>query len=78
MHKKSIMMHYLDIYENIKERRSLLAITQQDLADISGVGLRTIKGIETNKGNPSVNTLVKILDVLGMELHLKIKKPVES
>ena len=78
MRKKSIMMHYLDIYEKIKERRSLLGITQQDLADISGVGLRTIKGIETNKGNPSVNTLVKILDVLGMELHLKIKTPVES
>jgi len=70
-------MHYSDMYKKIKERRSLLKITQQDLADISGVGLRTIKGIETNKGNPSVNTLLKILDVLGMELDLKIKRTVE-
>jgi transcriptional regulator with XRE-family HTH domain len=70
-------MHHLDIYNKISERRALLGITQQDLADISGVGLRTIKQIETNKGNPSVNTLLKIIDVLGMELKLKIKTPVE-
>jgi len=70
-------MHFLHIYEKIKERRSLLGITQQDLADISGVGLRTIKEIETHKGNPSLSTLLKILDVLGMELCLKIKHPIE-
>ena len=77
MREKSIIMHYLNINGKIKERRSLLGITQQDLADISGVGLRTIKEIETNKGNPSVNTLSKILDILGMELNLKIKRTVE-
>ena len=66
-------MHLSDICKIIKERRSLLGITQQDLSDISGVGLRTIKEIETNKGNPSVKTLIKIVDVLGMELNLKIK-----
>ena len=71
------MMHLSNIYEKIKERRSLLSITQQDLADISGVGLRTIKKIETSKGNPSVNTLSKILDALGMELNLGIKRTIE-
>jgi len=71
------MMHSSDIYEKIKERRSLLGITQQDLADFSGVGLRTIKGVETNKGNPSVDTLLKIIDVLGMELDIRIKHTVE-
>lgn len=70
-------MHSSDIYEKIKERRSLLGITQQDLADFSGVGLRTIKGVETNKGNPSVDTLLKIIDVLGMELDIRIKHTVE-
>jgi len=71
------MMHLSNIYKKVKERRSLLGITQQDLADISGVGLRTIKEIETNKGNPSVNTLSKILEALGMELDLRIKPTVE-
>jgi len=70
-------MHYSNIYKKITERRSLLGITQQDLADISGVGLRTIKEIETNKGNPAVNTLSKILDALGMELDINIKHTLE-
>ena len=68
----------MHLSEIIKERRALLGITQQDLADISGVGLRTIKGIETNRGNPSISTLSKILDVLGMKIQLKIKCLYES
>ena len=71
-------MHYLNIIEKIKERRTILGITQQDLADISEVGLRTIKEIETHKGNPSIKTLTKILDVLGLELVLQIKNPDKS
>lgn len=39
----------MDFYDIIKDRRVLLNITQQDLAEISGVSLRTIKAIE--KGN---------------------------
>lgn len=77
MHKKSNKMHFVDICKKIKERRSQLEITQQDLSDISGVGLRTIKDIETGKGNPSIHTLLKILDVLGMELDAQIKKTIE-
>jgi transcriptional regulator with XRE-family HTH domain len=63
------------IYKEIKERRTVLGITQQDLADISGVALRTIKQIETGKGNPSVKTLDKIANVLGMHIDLVIKNP---
>jgi y4mF family transcriptional regulator len=65
-------MHLKDIGTKIKERRSILGITQKDLADISGVGLRTIKDIETG-GNPSLATLMKITDVLGLEIELRIK-----
>jgi y4mF family transcriptional regulator len=63
----------MNSYQIIKERRSILGITQQDLADISGVGLRTIKQIETGKANPSMNTLQKIMDVLGMEIVWQLK-----
>ena len=60
-------------YKKTKERRQLLGISQEELAEISGVGLRTIKQIETNKANPSLKTLTKLLDVLGLELELKLK-----
>ena len=62
-------------YSIIKERRALLGLTQQDLADYSGV--RIIKSIETGKGNPSVRTLTKIADTLGLELLLKVKEVIK-
>lgn len=65
----------MDIGKTITARRSLLNITQEYLSDISGVGLRTIVQIENGKGNPSLVTLSKIADVLGMEVVLHIKKP---
>lgn len=61
-------------YSIIKERRVLLGLTQQDLADYTGVSLRIIKSIEAGKGNPSVSTLSKIAEVLGLELRLQIKE----
>ncbi|MFR9650096.1 MAG: helix-turn-helix domain-containing protein [Rikenellaceae bacterium] len=60
--------------ETIKDRRSILGISQQDLADISGVSLRTIKMIEGRKSNPSVATLEKIGNVLGLELIFQLRK----
>ncbi len=61
--------------DNIKHRRSLLGISQQDLADISGVSLSTIKLIESQslKANPSVATLQKLGDALGMELVFRVR-----
>ncbi|MCM1031249.1 MAG: helix-turn-helix domain-containing protein [Oscillibacter sp.] len=61
-------------YTIIKERRALLGLTQQDLADYAGLSLRIVKSIETGKGNPSVSTLSKIADTLGLELLLKIRE----
>lgn len=62
-------------YATIKERRVLLGLTQQDLSDYTGLSLRIIKSIEACKANPSVATLSKIADVLGLELILKLKIP---
>ena len=64
----------MEFYLIIKERRTLLSLTQQDLADYTGLSLRIIKSIETGKGNPSVGTLTKIADILGLELILKVKE----
>jgi len=61
----------------IKERRALLGISQQDLADYSGVGISTIKDFERGVGNPSLQTLQKILDVVGLEMVLQVKQTVQ-
>jgi transcriptional regulator with XRE-family HTH domain len=66
-------MHYSDLINIIKARREILKVTQETLAEMAGIGLRTLKQFESGKGNPTLHTLQKISDVLGMELCLKIK-----
>lgn len=66
-------MHFSELVKTIKERRESLRVTQESLADISGVGLRTLKQFESGKGNPTLKTLHKLADVLGMEVCLKVK-----
>lgn len=67
-------MHYSDLIKTIKARREALKVTQENLAELSGVGLRTLKQFESGKGNPTLSTLQKIGDVLGMEVCLMIKE----
>ncbi len=66
-------MHFSELINTIKARREVLQVTQEGLAELSGVGLRTLKQFESGKGNPTLSTLQKISDVLGMEVCLKIK-----
>lgn len=66
----------MDIVQVIKMRRKTLAISQQDLAEIAGIGLATLKDIERGKGNPSLATVSKIMDVLGMEIIFKVRQTV--
>ena len=56
-------------------RRKLLAISQLDLAEMAGVSLATVKDIERGKGNPSLATVKKIIEVLGMEIEYKVRQP---
>ena len=59
----------------ISTRRKTLGISQNDLAEMSGVSLATIKNIERGKGNPSFETVEKILSVLGLEIRFKVRSP---
>lgn len=66
-------MHFKNLIETIKERREMLQVTQEMLADLSGVGLRTLKQFERGKGNPTLQTLSKLADALGLELTFQVK-----
>jgi y4mF family transcriptional regulator len=68
-------MHPDKLGQTIKNRREILAINQRDLAELSGMGLRTLKAIENGKSNPTLETLNKLIDVLGMELSIDVRKP---
>ena len=62
--------------DTIKERRAKLKLSQADLAEMAGVSLATVKDIERGKGNPSLQTTEKLLDVLGLEIVYRIRKTV--
>jgi transcriptional regulator with XRE-family HTH domain len=66
-------MHLESLVYTIKERRENLKVNQENLAMLSGVGLRTLKQFESGKGNPTLQTIQKIADVLGLEICLKVK-----
>lgn len=72
--QKSNIMHQQDIIETLKKRRITLQVNQETLAMLSGVGLRTVKQFESGKGNPTLETIQKLADVLGLEMQLAIKK----
>ncbi|WP_220392825.1 helix-turn-helix domain-containing protein [Chitinophaga lutea] len=57
----------------MKARRESLNVTQETLAQLSGVALRTLKQFESGKGNPTLQTLQKLGDALGLEVTVVIK-----
>jgi transcriptional regulator with XRE-family HTH domain len=63
-----------EIIKIIKERKDILKINQEYLAELSEVGIATLKRLESGKGNITLNNLQKIADVLGLEIKLELKK----
>lgn len=66
----------MNLQDTMKERRKTLSLSQNDLAELSELGLATIKDIERGKGNPSMATVSKIMDVLGMEIIYRVRNTV--
>lgn len=66
-------MHFSTLINSLKGRRRALRLTQEDLSKLSGVGLWTIKQLESGKGNPTLMTFQRIADVLGLEIALNVK-----
>jgi len=62
------------ISELIKSRRKELNIKQEDLSEITQIAIRTIRDLEKGIGNPSLQTIQKLMEVLGIELAFQLKK----
>ncbi|MBT3384919.1 MAG: helix-turn-helix transcriptional regulator [Prolixibacteraceae bacterium] len=59
--------------KSIKERRKALRVTQPQLAELAGISVNTLYKIERGQANPTLHTLKKIANVLGMEVSLQVK-----
>ena len=76
MHPKSQYIGIMDLTEiglAIKTRRATLGVNQRTVSDLSGVAVNTLVSIERGEGNPQINTLMSILDTIGLQLDVKPK-----
>jgi len=62
-----------DLATFIKERRKQLKLSQIDLAELSEVSVRQLSDIETEKSSPTIETLSKICETLGLSIELRVK-----
>ena len=56
----------------IKKRRQELNLELKDLQDYSGVNYASISDIENGKANPTIKTVEKLLDALGMQINIEV------
>jgi predicted transcriptional regulator len=63
-----------EIGKTLKFRREFLHLSQQDLAQMSEVNNRTVHVVEAGTGNPSLETIVKLAEILGLEIVVQVKK----
>lgn len=66
-------MNTKEIGTIIKKRRLSLKVKQQELADLAGVGINTLVAMERGKGNPKLETLLSVLDTLGLQVDIRLK-----
>jgi y4mF family transcriptional regulator len=52
----------------IKTKRKVLKLTQYELSEKSGVGLRFIRELETGKKTLRIDKINQVLDLFGYEL----------
>lgn len=56
--------------EQIRQRRKVLRLTQQELADLAGCSTRLVGAVEAGKPGVRLDKLLDIVAALGLELRL--------
>ncbi|MGY4384870.1 transcriptional regulator with XRE-family HTH domain [Pedobacter sp. UYP24] len=67
-------MELIKVGDLVNSRRTMLHLRQEDLSEMSGVNIKTIRQIELGKGNPSYLTLSKIFEILGLTFSVGVKE----
>ena len=68
------MLTVLYIGDKLRDIRKRALLTQQELADKSGVGVTTIIRIENNQVEPQGRTIRKLAEALDVEPHELVKE----
>lgn len=63
-----------EIGQIIKERRRYLKVDQSTLADLAGISINTLVTLERGTSNPRLDTILKIADILGLQISMSLKQ----
>jgi len=74
LYQNHILMAFNYLAAEFKERRKSLKITQPKLADLAKVSVNTLLQLEQEEGNPTLETMTKVADVLGLKLTLQVRQ----
>jgi transcriptional regulator with XRE-family HTH domain len=58
----------------VREKRNAIGLKQEELSQRSGVAIKTIHSIELGKGNPAIKTILRLFDVLSLDLLIVASK----
>ncbi|MDA3963563.1 MAG: helix-turn-helix transcriptional regulator [Planctomycetota bacterium] len=61
------------IGQAIEERRRILALTQARVAELAGLSRRGYQAML--RGNPQLETLTAVCQVLGLEIEVRVRQP---
>lgn len=59
----------MELGKYIKEKRKLFKLTQVELAERSGVGLRFLRELERGKATVQLNKVNQVLELFGESLY---------
>ena len=65
----------LAVGETIRASRQRARLSQDGLADLASISRRPLYLMESGKGAVRLDTLIKILDALGLEMRIQPKNP---
>jgi HTH-type transcriptional regulator / antitoxin HipB len=68
-------MNMIEIAEVVRYFRKQSGLSQQQLALLAGIGKTAVFDIEKGKDTVQLNTLLKVLDSLNIQLHLTTPLP---
>ena len=63
-------MKKAEIGQYLARRRKSLELNQRELAKLSGISLHSLCNIERGESNPTIDALLAVTDVLGLEFSL--------
>lgn len=69
--KKQVEARLREVPQLIKERREVLGLTQEELAEKLEIGLDTMKAVETGRRFPSLPMLFYIFEFLKIEIRFR-------